>query len=79
MEKFSNTTFFRQIALQNTQRKKLGFSETVLWSKFVPGMSNHTKINPIVAHWGVENEIIVFLINEGSNKNVAMATKYFIF
>ena len=28
MEKFSNATFFRQIALQNLQRKNLGFSET---------------------------------------------------
>ena len=28
MEKFSNSTFFRQIALQNLQRKNLGFSET---------------------------------------------------
>ena len=28
--KFSNATFFRQIALQNLQRKNLGFSETVL-------------------------------------------------
>ena len=26
--KFSNATFFRQIALQNLQRKNLGFSET---------------------------------------------------
>ena len=30
MEKFLNTTFFRQIALQNLQRKNLGFSETGL-------------------------------------------------
>ena len=29
MEKFSNATFFRQIALQNLQRKNLRFSETV--------------------------------------------------
>ena len=28
MEKFSNAIFFRQIALQNLQRKNLGFSET---------------------------------------------------
>ena len=28
MEKFSNATFFRQIALQNLQHKNLGFSET---------------------------------------------------
>ena len=28
MEKFSNATSFRQIALQNLQRKNLGFSET---------------------------------------------------
>ena len=28
VEKFSNATFFRQIALQNLQRKNLGFSET---------------------------------------------------
>ena len=28
--KFSNATFFHQIALQNLQRKNLGFSETVL-------------------------------------------------
>ena len=28
--KFSNATFFRQIALQNLQRKNLGFSETAL-------------------------------------------------
>ena len=30
MEKFSNVTLFRQIALQNLQRKNLGFSETEL-------------------------------------------------
>ena len=30
VEKFSNATFFRQIALQNLQSKNLGFSETVL-------------------------------------------------
>ena len=30
--KFSNATFFRQIALQNLQRKNLGFSETELAS-----------------------------------------------
>ena len=30
VEKFSNATFFRQIALQNLQRKNLGFSETML-------------------------------------------------
>ena len=29
-EKFSNVTFFRQIVLQNLQRKNLGFSETEL-------------------------------------------------
>ena len=30
MEKFSNATLFRQIALQNLQRQNLGFSETEL-------------------------------------------------
>ena len=30
MEKFSNATFFRQIALQNLQHKNLRFSETEL-------------------------------------------------
>ena len=34
---------------------------------------------PLCPYWGVENEIIVFLINEGLNENVAMATKYLIF
>ena len=33
--KFSNATFFRQIALQNLQRKKLGFSETNMTISFV--------------------------------------------
>ena len=32
MEEFSNATFFRQIALQNLQRKNLAFSETELYA-----------------------------------------------
>ena len=32
MGKFSNATFFRQIVLQNLQRKTLGFSETEVFS-----------------------------------------------
>ena len=34
-KKFSNATFFRQIALQNLQRKNLGFSEAVIRSRIV--------------------------------------------
>ena len=34
---------------------------------------------PLRSYWGVENEIIVFLINEGSNRECSMATKYLIF
>ena len=34
VEKFSNATFFRQIALQNLQRKNLRFSETELECDF---------------------------------------------
>ena len=35
MEKFSNATLFRQIALQNLQRKNLWFSETELLGKAI--------------------------------------------
>ena len=41
-------------------------------------MHTKSKRNPIVANWGVENETIVFLINEGLNRereNVVMETK----
>ena len=31
-------------------------------------MHTKSKRNPIVANWGVENETIVFLINEGLNR-----------
>ena len=41
--------------------------------------ANQKQENPIAALQGVENEIIVFIINEGGTENVGMATKYFIF
>ena len=39
VEKFSNATLFRQIALQNLQRKNLGFLET----------ENNNHVNPSMA------------------------------
>ena len=40
MEKFSHAIFFGQIALQNLQRKNLGFSETVLGGSRIRGTDN---------------------------------------
>ena len=46
MEKFSNATFFRQIALQNLQRKNLGFSETgFVCFMYIPVMKKIFEIN----------------------------------
>ena len=41
-------------------------------------MHAKSKRNPIVeGHWGVENEVIVFLINEGSNRECCHGNKIF--
>ena len=40
-------------------------------------MHTKSKRNPIVAYWGVENEIIVFLIDEGSNRECCHDNKIF--
>ena len=40
-------------------------------------MDTKSKRNPIVAHWGVENEIIMFLINKGSNREYCHGNKIF--
>ena len=34
---------------------------------------------PLCPYWRVENGILLFLINEASTENVAMATKFFTF
>ena len=47
MEKFSNATLFRQIALQNLQRKNLGFSETVIRDLFT------LKIQEVLKRWAL--------------------------
>ena len=45
VEKFSNATLSRQIALQNLQRKNLGFSETGSLGKWEPCLTNQTDDN----------------------------------
>ena len=51
----------------------------MLHSKVDLGVPMHTKSkrNPIAALLGVENEIIVFLINEGSNRECCYGNKIF--
>ena len=40
-------------------------------------MHTKSKRNPIVAHWELETEIIVFLINEGLNRECCHGNKIF--
>ena len=59
--KFSYATFFRQIALQNLQRKNLGFSETVLYSYSLRTSSVredfHIEVHCVVTKWSLTSTL----------------------
>ena len=63
MEKFSNATFFRQIALQNLQRKNLGFSETETTSHWIEEKLNLDfeifYVDPILDRGGGEAKLLL--------------------